>query len=206
MRRVFAVISLGLVAACATVAVVPGEAIVESGLSQTQSALRSVASAFCERAVEAGWVQASGGLAGMADTLISGKDNTAPTPADYAARIGARTQAPSLVLARIAADTDAARQGLMAVSLEARAVLGAKSANAADRTDVMSFERALVRAQMSHRNFVTALDQVAARDDFDADTDPVEDELEALESAIDAARRTADGLADRYAKIDDRTS
>ncbi|MFH1518021.1 MAG: hypothetical protein ABIH17_09110, partial [Pseudomonadota bacterium] len=69
-----------------------------SGLSHNQSVLRKVSSEYSDAVVEAGWVQASGGLAGLADTLINGRGDAVE---DYAARIGAGKNAPSLVLSRI---------------------------------------------------------------------------------------------------------
>jgi hypothetical protein len=195
-----AAVSLGLLAGCATVSVVPAEATVETGLSQSQSALRDAAGAYSERAVEAGWILETGGLASLADTLMNGKDETQPTPADYPALIGASTQAPSLVLARISRDAAEARSGLANVTKEARVVLEAGGKNAANRNDVMSYERALVRAQMAHRNFIIALEEVSARPDFDANAAPVDAALDAMASTIDTARITADSLADRYAK------
>ncbi len=206
MRRVISVLSLVLLTGCATVSVVPGETTVETSISANQTALRDVASAFCDRALEKGWVEASGGLAGLAEDLIHGKDAGAVVPVGYSAQIGTMTQAPSLVLARIAGDVNDARRGLSEVSREARLVLEIKDRKAANRTDVMNFERALVRAQMAHRNFSIALDEVSMRDDFDADAAPVTAALDALANTIDAARETADGLADRYADNDRATS
>jgi hypothetical protein len=202
MRRVVSALSLVLLAGCATVSVVPGETTVETGITANQSALRDVSAAFCDRAVEKGWVEASGGLVSLAEDLIHGKDETAAVPVGYNARIGTLTQAPSLVLSRIAGDVTEARRGLLEVSREARLVLDLKDRKAANRTDVMNYERALVRAQLAHRNFSLALDEVSMRDDFDASAAPVDAALDAFADTIDSARETADGLADRYAGND----
>ena len=114
---------------------------------------------------------------------------------------GAATNAPALVLSRISADSEAARTGLAAVSVEAKAVLNSAASDAATRTDVMSYERALVRAQTAYRNFQSALSLVAARDDMDMDTAPVDAELSDFADTIDSARKTADKLADKYASL-----
>tara|TARA_R110002072_G_scaffold315_8_gene2181 strand:- start:769 stop:1320 length:552 start_codon:yes stop_codon:yes gene_type:complete len=182
---------------------VPGEATVVSGLSHNQSVLRKVSSDYCDAVVDAGWVQSSGGLAGLADTLINGRSGKVE---DYAARIGAGKNAPSLVLSRISADTQSARSGLASVSTEANAVLTNSGDATANRTDVMSYERALVRAQMAYRNFQGALSTVAARADMDMDTAPVDAELADFADTIDAARKTADELADKYASLNSKSS
>ena len=198
MRSVFLSLSLCLLGGCATVSMMPGEATVESGLSHNQSALRKVSAEYSDSASKQGWVEASGGLAGFADMLINGRGDA---PDDYATRIGAATNAPAIVLSRISADSEAARTGLAAVSVEAKAVLNSAASDAATRTDVMSYERALVRAQTAYRNFQSALSLVAARDDMDMDTAPVDAELSDFADTIDSARKTADKLADKYASL-----
>lgn len=68
--------------------------------------------------------------------------------------------------------------------------------NASNRGDVVSFERALVRAQMAHRGFQEALDLVSVRADMDVA--PIAAEIESFAGMIDDARVIADRLADRY--------
>lgn len=180
---------------------VPGEALVQAGLSQNQSALRTASTEYCDKAVDAGWVKSSGGLAGLANTLINGIANDQSEAGTYAERIGAGSEAPALVLARIVSDSQAARIGLNEVSREAQTLLQDTGNQAATRADVMSYERALVRAQMAYRSFQSALGEVSARDDMDMDTAPVDKELDAFEDVIDNARETADRLADKYASV-----
>ena len=200
MRSIVLGVSLCLLAGCATVSMVPGEASVETGLSQSRSALHKISADYCDAAVENGWVEASGGLAGFASVLIHGKSES-DSEGSYASRIGATTSAPSLVLARIVSDSQAARNGLSNVSREARNVLQEGGEGAASRSDVMSYERALVRAQMAYRSFQGALGEVAAREDNDVDLAPVDRELEAFAETIDDARNTTDGLAEKYASL-----
>ena len=203
MRSLVLGVSLCLLTGCATVSMIPGEASFETSLTQHQSALRKISADYCDATVENGWVEASGGLMGFANTLINGQSEEAE---DYASRIGAASSAPSLVLARIVSDTQAARNGLSNVSREARDLLRSEANDAASRTDVMSYERALVRAQMAYRNFQGALGEVTAREDMDMDVAPVDRELKAFADTIDSARDTADGLADKYASLNSSSS
>ncbi|KCZ84172.1 putative lipoprotein [Hyphomonas adhaerens MHS-3] len=185
---------------------VPGQALVQAGLSQNQSSLRTASTEYCDAAVDAGWVKSNSGLAGLANTLINGITNDQAQANTYAARIGAGSEAPALVLARIVSDSQAARTGLGKVSREADSLLEETGAQTATRADVMSYERALVRAQMAYRSFQSALGEVAARPDMDMDTAPVDKELGAFEDVIDDARETADRLAEKYASVNSATS
>ncbi len=170
--------------------------MVETSLTKSQSELRMASNAYCDEVVEAGWVEEAGGFAGLADTLMHGKTEISGGVGYYASSIGASSKAPALVLGRIASDSQAARSGLAGVTEEAEAVLKSRDKNASNRGDVMSFERALVRAQMAHRGFQEALDLVATRADMDVK--PIVSEIEAFAVMIDDARITADRLADRY--------
>ena len=204
MRSIVLGASLCLLAGCATVSMVSGETSVETSLTQSQSALRKVSAEYCTDAVKKGWIEATGGLAGFASTLINGKSDDETR--DYASRIGAKSDAPSLVLARIVSDAQAARTGLADVSREARDVLETGGQDSATRADVMSYERALVRAQMAYRNFQGALGDVTSRSDMDMDIAPVDRELKSFADTIDDARDTADGLADKSASLSRSTS
>lgn len=204
MRSIVMGVSLCLLAGCATVSMVPGEASLETSLTANQSALRKISADYCDATVENGWVEASGGLMGLANTLINGRSGEADE--DYAARIGATSAAPSLVLARIVSDAQAARTGLANVTREAHDLLQSNIDGAATRADVMSYERALVKAQMAYRNFQGALGEVTARDDMDMDVTPVDRELKSFADTIDSARTTADGLAAKYASLSSTTS
>lgn len=155
MRSVLVCVSLGVLAGCATVSVVPGETTVETALTKSQSALRKTSDAYCDHLAAKGWAEADKGLAGFADLLIRGRSASEQTLPAYASEIGAASRAPVLVLARISSDSESARKGLEDVTLEARDVLGNARGDASNRNDVIAFERALVRAQMAHRNFRT---------------------------------------------------
>ena len=202
MRSVVLGLSLFLLAGCATVSMVPGEATVETSISQSQSALRTASNEYCTQAVDAGWVTKGAGLFGLADTLINGKDENAKTPDDYAARINASTAQPAAVLTRVIRDADTARRGLAVITIEARSVLSGADADA-NRADVMSYERALVRAQSSRRAFAKAVSIAVKRGADPADADRA---LAELANEIDMARKVADGLADHYASLSRATS
>jgi hypothetical protein len=176
--------------------VVPGEATFETALTRSQSELRQASNAYCEDVVDAGWVEEADGFASLADTLMHGKIEVAGSAGFYATRIGASSKAPALVLARIITDSQSARAGLANVTAEAESVLRSRDRTASNRGDVMSYERALVRAQMAHRGFQEALDIVAVRSDMDVQ--PIVAEVEAFAVMIDDARHIADRLADRY--------
>lgn len=184
---------------------VPGETTVQTSLSQNQSELRKVSKSFCDNAVEAGWVKKSNGLSDFTSVLIHGRSDLATEKTDtYSTKIGASTAAPALVMSRIVSDVKAARTGLDAVTVEARSVLGGGSE--AGRGDVMSFERALVRAQKSYQSFNTVIGELQAREDNDVDIAPAEAALSAFAVSIDDARSAADGLAKKYASLNSATS
>ena len=189
-----------LVSGCATVSMTTGEAVVKTEMSAEQSALRVASNDFCEKAEQRGWVAKATSIFGFANKLINGDtaEDKAEAERDYAALIGADTDAPTAVFERIAKDAKAARAGLLKVTGTASGVIAGK-ADIAGRGDVMSYERALVNAQKSHRAFSKAADLAAMR----AGGVPQETEaaLANLANEIDAARETADVLADRYADV-----
>jgi len=196
MRSFFLAVSLCVLSGCATVSVVPREATVDAALTQSQSELRSASNAYCDQVVQAGWVEGVDGLLNLADTLVHGRAEEAGRAGFYATRIEASSKAPALVLGRLVADSQAARTGLAGVTREAQAVLRSSDETASNRGDVMSFERALVRAQKAHRGFQEALDIVSVRADMDVQ--PIAAEIAAFAGQIDEARGIADRLADRY--------
>ncbi len=200
MRSVLVALSLGALSACATISVVATETTVETALKQGKSTLRAESEAYCEKAVAAGWIE-DPGLAALAGTLMHGRTSDDVAAASYARRIGARDQAPALVLARLFTDSQAARKGLGVVRREAEGVVSASRPGVDTRADLISFERALVRAQMSHRNFTEALDAVAGRADLDLT--PVHRELAAFADEISRAQETADALAEVHAASSD---
>ena len=177
-----------------------GETVFATETSAQQSALRLACDDFRDEAEEKGWVAKATSFFGFASRLINGDrdEDKAKDNHDYAELIGAQTAAPNSVFERISADADAARYGLVRVTGTATSIL-AGSENSANRSDVMSYESALLSAQKSHRAFARAADLAAMR----AGGVPQETEtaLSSLANEIDAARDTADVLAERYASL-----
>jgi hypothetical protein len=196
MRIVFLGATLCVLAGCATVSMVPGEATVETGLSAEQTALRATSEAYCETLEDKGWVSASNGFANLASILMHGQ-SAEGDGAGYLDQFEDATDSPAELVSRIAADAASARAGLQGVTLEASRVLADQSAET-QRGDVTSFERALVRAQRASRAFSSARDIVAGRT---SETGPADEAIAAFEGDIDDARRLADELANRYAGI-----
>ncbi|MEO0816601.1 MAG: hypothetical protein AAFX86_04770 [Pseudomonadota bacterium] len=196
MRSVFLGATLLVLAGCATVSVVPGEATVETSLSAKQTALRTASDTFCERLESEGWVEASNGFANLASILMHGQSDT-ETATSYADAFSDLSVAPSVHLMTIADDANAAREGLEQVAGEARKVLNDQTVET-QRSDVTSFERALVRAQRASRAFAGALETVGERTSQSA---PADTAIEAFNAEIDDARRLADELAARYASL-----
>lgn len=196
MRSVILSLGLLLVPACATVSMVPGQATVETGITQTQTALRTQSDAYCERAAEEGWISAPNSLSAIASILLNGSSESADE-GTYSDAIGAET-APTVGVARqIALDATQARLGLAGIVAEAERVLADPEAETG-RSDVTSFERALVSAQRANRAFSQARQTLSQRTSATA---PADEALDLFAAQIDEARRTADALAARYAAI-----
>ena len=205
MRNAFICSAILLFSGCATVSMTSGETVVTTEMSAQQSALRVASNDFCDKAEKRGWVGKATSIFGYANRLINGQksDDSAKEAHDYAELIGAETHMPSTVFDRIEQDAEDARAGLIKVTGKASRVLSG-DAEKAGRGDVMSYERALVNAQKSHRAFARAADLAAMR--AGGVPEETEEALASLANEIDAARETADVLADRYASLGSATS
>ncbi len=201
MRSV-AVSILALVAltGCATVSMMPGETTFEASITQEQSKLRDVCSAYNDQARSAKWVGTSNGLMDFAKVLMDGATGQTAAPRTYSDVIEVETAEVSSLFQRIASDAEAARIGLEVVTNEAKVFIETvEPENDNLRRDVMSFESVLVTAQKSRRSFATAISTVAERGDaglVEADL-----ALNALDLAIDDARDMADRLARVHANL-----
>ena len=178
----------------------PGTGIVTAEATASQTALRTASDAYCDDTESKGWVAKTGSLFSFARVLMHGNKNGGTSAApEYAEQIGAGTLETSIVFTRIARDADTARTGLAAVRREAESLLASNDADIANRTDVMSFERALVNAQKSYRSFAEAADIATSEtSQTPAETDAA---LTSFVEEIDTSRATADELADRYASL-----
>ncbi len=195
MRSVLTGLTACLLAGCATVSMTPGEATVEAALSDEQTALRRASDNFCNHAADAGWVNESSGLAGLARILMNGNVGADDAPLKYGERIDADAAEPAVIVDRIRSDAFVARQGLEGVIREAAIVRD--TGKDISRSDVTSFERALVRAQRARREFSAALEIVEARS---VDAGAAALEIEAFAVEIDRARVLANELLHLYAE------
>ncbi len=193
MRSVLVVLLTCSLAGCATVSMSPGEATVETAMTDEQTALRMASDTYCNAVTENGWVTERGGLASLAGILMNGHRTAKTQPEAYSDRIGADTAKPAELVRQITGDAETAREGLGVVIAEAEAVRDAGAEIA--RADVASFERALVRAQRAHRGFTAAIETVKTRG---GETRAAVQSVEAFAAQIDTARGIADELLERY--------
>ncbi len=187
-------LALVAVSGCATVSVMPGEALVEARVTQEQSNLRNVCNAYTEQAKAENWVTPTNGFLSIARVLIDGSSAKQAASQTYADGIEADTGDVEALYQRISTDISSARDGLEVVTAEAVKFVEASQTNKASlRRDVMSFESALVTAQKSRRNFAGAISIVAQRGD--AGLSNSEAELAEFDIVIDRARDTVNRLA-----------
>lgn len=196
MRSVIVGLSACLLAGCTTVSMTEGQTTVKTELAKKQSELQLASADYRQLVKDRGWVNGSNELFSIARTLMHGEKSQNKVDNSYSARINAKSDAVSDILARISADAGAAQSGLLGVQLIAQDVLA--TADIGSRADVLSFERALVQAQKAHKSFNVALSDVALR--TNTDVSKLDADLEALADAIDNARDTADALSDKYTK------
>ena len=196
MRGVFiSMFAFACLGGCATVSMVPGETTVETGIAVEQSSLRDVSNAYIKQAKSEKWIEDTGGIWGLARVLIDGASKSDSAEAsNYVDHISAQGLSGTAKLARISADVSAAESGLQAVTSEAEALLGAEVDAKSLRTDVFSFESALVTAQQSRRNFAKAID-ASSLGGMDV-ANEAETALARFDVAIDTAKTVADTLAD----------
>ncbi|MEL7546413.1 MAG: hypothetical protein AAGJ84_07165 [Pseudomonadota bacterium] len=202
--RCLAVSCLGAIAlsGCATVSMVSGQAMVETGLIKEASSVEQVCDAYVAKAEAEAWIRPSPGLFGFARTLLNGdSDSESAETSPYLERIGAGTADTALLLKTITQDLGRARSGLEIVTQEA-----SQSLEAPDQDEdllklhVISFESALIAAQKSRRTFITAFEFVSDRGET-LDSTEFDAALIEFDLAIDTARKTADRLATAYSSL-----
>lgn len=197
MRSVFLGISACLLAGCATVSMTEGQTTVTNVLAKQQSDLQIASAEYRKLVNESGWASNSGGLFSVAKILFYGDSDETSEQEDhpYVVQTNAKIDAPSIVLNRISADVERARLGLLNVQQVASDVL-VENSEIGSRSDVLSFERTLVQAQLAQKSFNIAVSEVARRT---SDVSAIDTKLAEFADAIDDARATADQLADKYA-------
>ena len=206
MRSVaFSLIAIMLIPACATVSMVPGQAVVETSATAEQTSLRNICNAYVKQAKAEHWVTPSTGILGLAKVLIDGASDKDNTRKNYADIIEAETADVTVLHARFLTDIGAARVGLDAVNAEAISFMVTSTETKASlRKDVVSFEGALVAAQKSRRNFAKATSVVAKRSDVSLVE--IDASLAAFDTTIDSARDIANQLANAHASIASETA
>jgi hypothetical protein len=172
--------------ACATVSVYEAPKTAEFSIAQAQSGLHDAANAYCEAARAKGLASGEAGLGNIGSIFTGGKANDKNA---YWRKIGADKSAPASVVSRVRADTAESAKGLADLSRLARAMLGKTTAN---KEDVNLFEKALIHARQSRDSFSDALNEVNKRSQREY---KIDDELAALDTALQSARVTADELA-----------
>lgn len=171
------------------------EAVIETETNSEQSALRESAEAFKANAETKGWVTESRGIMDFANILFGGSSEQTDRPAaNYAEQIDAANADPAAVFTMIETDARAAATDLQALDELATTLLASAEV---DRSDVISFEGALVVAQKSYRSFSEAAGIAGARSDDGLAG--AELALAQFATTIDMARNSADQLASAYA-------
>jgi len=206
MRSVaLSLIAIMLIPACATVSMVPGQAVVETSATAEQTSLRNICNAYVKQAKAEHWVTPSTGILGLAKVLIDGASDQDDARKNYADIIEAETANLTVLHARLLTDIGAARVGLDSVNDEAVGFVVSKTGTKAGlRKDVVSFEGALVAAQKSRRNFAKAISVVAKRSD--TSLAEIDASLAAFDASIDNARDIADRLANAHASTPSETA
>jgi len=187
---------------CATVSMVSGQALVETGLGKESSSVEQVCEAYVSNAEAEAWVKPSPGFFGLARTLVTGEQSASTGEASaYLKRIEADTAPVETVMARITTDVGRARSGLDIASSETLNALTEQDKDTALlKAQLISFESALITAQKSRRTFITAFEVVSDRS-ASHDATEFNAALNAFDLSIDAARITADKLANAYSTV-----
>ncbi len=178
------------IAGCATVSVYDEPITAEISLTRDQSDLHAAAEAFNKSARDRGLASGEASLASLAG-MLSGKPSDANA---YWRRIGADKSAPVAVVGRVRDDMNASARGLSDLDKMAHSLLDTGDPA---RLDVAAFEGALIHARQARDSFSDALVQVNKRASAEYQ---ITLELAPLDSALAAARATADDLAQARAE------
>jgi hypothetical protein len=170
---------------CATIAVYEPTTSVDVALTAQQSQMHKAAEAYGEdlRSKNLAAGQTSfGTLAG----LLTGKNNEDNS---YWKKIGADKGQPPAVIARVRGDAAETAVGLTQLDQLAKAMMAKTQPS---KTDVAEFEGALIHAGQARDSLAAAIAQVNKRSSREYEAAR---ELEPLDTALTAARKTADELA-----------
>lgn len=190
---IFSLLLASSLGACATVSMVPAEAIVQTGISAEQSSLRKVSTAYIEQAEREKWVAKNKGLLGFARVLMDGAADS-DEPERYQDVLMASDQPVEKQITKLASDIERAAHGLDVTTMEAKKLLAAEEVPDGLRADLVSYESALVTAKKARRTFASACSDLEKAHSIQMER--ATDALTAFELRIDEAREVADRLAD----------
>eukprot|EP00035_Acanthoeca_spectabilis_P026899 m.464675 g.464675 ORF g.464675 m.464675 type:complete len:201 (+) comp23664_c0_seq1:96-698(+) len=177
-----------LCSGCATVSMQP--ASMTTSFSAPQSELSKASDAFCEMLESRGWVASSSPFALLQRSFFSSQaDQTSDTEV-YFDKVAAKTDRVDLVEGRIVRDIDTVRASLSDVNEIARSFIA--DHKKATRSDVSSFEEALVQARKSRRAFEAADNILTERNS--AQSSLTTGAFEAFDAEIERSKSLADAL------------
>ncbi len=187
---------------CATVSMKPAN--LTASFSKPKSELYKASDAYCDMAREQGWVEDSSPLALLKRTLFPDAETEAEkTPhTEYYDKIGVERDAADLVEMRLVEDISAASSLLSDLNVMADTMIVAETEIV--RSDVSSFEEALVTARQSRRAFAEAQTILLTKRNWASEQ--ADAAIEAFDDEIDLAKTLADSLAKNWQDESDITS
>ena len=200
MRSVGLAAIIFLCGGCATVSMQP--ASMTTSLSAPQSELSKVSDAFCEMLESRGWVASASPFALLQKSLFSGQEDEVSGTEAYFEKVSAKTDSTDLVEGRIVRDINTARSSLSDVNTSAKAFLA--QGDKATRSDVSSFEQALVLARKSRRAFEAADNILTERQKGESAL--TQSAFDALDSEIEISKKLADALVVSWRDVNSAVS
>ncbi len=159
-----------LMSACATVSVVVDNSPEIEAQSDVQSDIQIAGETFEQKALSRGWILPSPNLSNMTNILIDGKSQTnTPGKDTYAYFIGAEIRPMAEIKQTIVTDVKDATSSLQTVSDKITAFLAIEmqARTITERTDLINYERCLVKAHQTKRNFTRAIELAKLKEDGD---------------------------------------
>ena len=180
-----------LCSGCATVSMQP--ASTTASIIRPKSDLQRMAEGYSDQAREAGWVEGNDPMAFLTRSLFPDAQSGIASH-EYHERIDADTASIPQVQLQLQNDVSSALTGLTALNAAASDFLSDGSEIV--RSDVASFEDALITSRNARRSFIEASEVLAERDA----TVSVEtaNDLDSLESEIEHTRQLADQLVNAW--------
>lgn len=189
-------LAVGALSGCATISMVPGQAVIETTLMAEQSELRELSNAYVKTAETSHWVAPNPDLWAFARMLANGSA-LQKTPKTYAERVLSTPNDAAQMRLVIATDINMAQSGLTELIDQAEALLSSDVKDTSLRTETYSFESALVTAQKARRNFNEAA--YLLEKTSDGTEAALASHFATFDDVIARAQTTADALAARGA-------